>query len=430
MLSKILAIAGLTIRTAIRSRVFALLLALVVISCAGLPLIIKSDGTVAGQAQLFIHYAFGLAVALLSLAAAWSAAGAVSLEVSGRQMHVLRTKPVHAFEVWLGKWLGLLTINLVMLALAGGLIYALLRWTTHSAVLPANDQQRLREEILRAHRVVAPDQPRIARDKPLAQVERGLLAVPPEGTQSWTFRLPEGSRPALFLQFRFATSRIERQMPVAGEWLITADETSGPYSVSGSYTPHVNHTLKLPPGKPGQKLTVTYKNVETTAPATVVFAADPGSGLSLLIHETSFESNFLRALLLVLARLAFFSALGLTAGMLFSFPVAVFTALGFLLMTALRGGVGAKALAIEEESAHSLLTEALNTVLNGIWQLANLIAPPLARFDPLNFLPTGGFIPWTLVGQAWAVLVLAYGGALALLGIWRFSRREMYLAAG
>ncbi|MBI2438941.1 MAG: hypothetical protein HYV36_09050, partial [Lentisphaerae bacterium] len=179
MLMRILAISGLTIRTAIRSRVFALLIALVVIACAGLPLIIKSDGTLAGQAQLFIHYALGLAVALLSLAAAWSAAGAVSLEVSGRQMHVLLTKPVHAFEIWLGKWLGLLTINLVMLALAGGLIYALLRWTTRSAV-SGDAGQRLREEILTAHRVLPPEQP-VVKLRQLPDVGPIMFAVPPEG---------------------------------------------------------------------------------------------------------------------------------------------------------------------------------------------------------------------------------------------------------
>jgi hypothetical protein len=62
-------------------------------------------------------------------------------------------------------------------------------------------------------------------------------------------------------------------------------------------------------------------------------------------------------------------------------------------------------------------------------QLAHFVTPPLARFEPLNFLPTGAFISWTLVGAAWGVLAFVYGGALAVLGIWIFSRREMGLAA-
>ena len=427
MLTRILAIAGLTLRTAIRSRVFALLIAMVVICIAGLPFVIKSDGTAAGQTQLFIHYAFGLTMTLLSIAAAWSAAGAVSLEVSGHQMHVLVTKPVHAFEIWLGKWLGLMTINLVMLGLAGGLIYGLLRWTTRDAVLSADDQVSLREEVLTAHSLITPEQ---SVAKPVSsRVGRIMFAVPPAGTQSWIFRVPErvGAGNALFLQFQFATSRIERQMPVTGLWLIGVDDSPEPYRKLGSYTPHVGHALKLPSAAPGQRLTVTYKNVETAVPATVLFAADTGA--QLLIRESGFESNFIRALLLVLARLAFFTALGLTVGALFSFPVAVFTAFAFLFITGLSGWIGAEALMAEVDLAPAWLAGLLNASTYGIIQLAHFVTPPLARFEPLNFLPSGAFIPWTLVGTAWGVLAIGYGGALAVAGIWIFSRREMGLAA-
>ncbi|MBU0713863.1 MAG: hypothetical protein KJ964_00730 [Verrucomicrobia bacterium] len=425
MLLKILAISGLTLRTAIRSRVFGLLIAMVVICIAGLPFVIKSDGTAAGQTQLFIHYAFGLTMTLLSIAATWSAAGAISLEVAGRQMHVLVTKPVHAAEIWLGKWLGLMTINMVMLGLAGGLIYGLLHWNTRNAVLSAADQVSLREEILTAHSLIAPEQPIPS------GAGRTLSAVPPGGTQSWIFRVPErvGPGDALFLQFQFATSRIERQMPVTGLWLIGADNSPKPYRTLGSYTPHVGHALKLPPAAPGQRLTVTYKNVETAAPgtpgtpATVLFAADTGA--QLLIRESGFESNFTRALLLVLARLAFFTALGLTVGALFSFPVAVFTAFAFLFITGLSGWIGAEALMAEVDLAPAWLASLLNAATYGIIQLTHFVTPPLARFEPLNFLPTGAFIPLTLVGTAWGILALGYGGALAVLGIWIFSRREM-----
>lgn len=426
MLTRILAISGLTLRTAIRSRVFGLLIAMVAICIAGLPLVIKSDGTAAGQTQLFIHYAFGLTMTLLSIAAAWSAAGAVSLEVAGRQMHVLVTKPVHAFEVWLGKWLGLMTINLVLLGLAGGLIYGLLRWTTRNAVLSAADQVSLREEILTAHSLIAPEQPV---EKPVPSgVGHTMFAVPPDGTQSWIFRVPERVHPGdvLFLQFKFATSRIERQMPVTGLWLMGTDNAQKSCRTPGSYTPHVGHALKLPPAAPGQRLTITYKNAETVEPATVLFAADTGA--RLLIRESGFESNFIRALLLVLARLAFFAALGLTVGALFSFPVAVFTACAFLFITGLSGWIGAEALIAEGDLAPAWLAGLLNAATGGIIQLAHFITPPLARFEPLSFLSAGTFIPWTLVGAAWGILAIGYGGALAVLGIWMFSRREMGLA--
>lgn len=427
MLSKLFAIAGLTLRAAIRSRVFALLVAIVALCIAGLPFALKSDGTAPGQAQLFIHYALGLTVTLLSIAAMWSAAGAVSLEVTGRQMHALVTKPVHAAEIWLGKWLGLMAINLVMLVLAGGLMYGLLQWTTHRNFPAPEDQARLREEVLTANSLIAPEQ--AAAKSPSSEAKRVMLAVPPGGTESWTFRAPKNIRPgeALFLQFRFATSLIARQQPVTGLWLITADDTANPHRALGSYTPQVRHTLKLPSAKPGQLLTVTYKNVEQAAPATVLFARDTGA--QLLIRESGFEGNLLRALLLALAQLAFFTALGLTAGALFSFPVAVFTALAYLFIIGLSGLIGNEPAIIADDLSPAWLAGALNAATAGIFQMANWITPPLAKFEPLNFLPTGAFIPWSLVGAAWTILGLAYGGVLAALGAWLFSRREMGLAS-
>ncbi len=425
MTSKIIAISGLTLRTTIRSRVFGLLIAMVVICIAGLPFAIKSDGTASGLAQLFLHYAFGLTMTLLSVAAAWSAAGAVSLEVSHRQMHVLVTKPVHAAEIWLGKWLGLMAVNLVVLGLAGGLIYGFLCWTTRDAVLPPGDRSRLHEEILAAHSLIAPELP-VAKPAPPG-VGRAMYAVPPGGTQSWIFRVPERARPgdALFLKFQFATSRIERQMPVTGLWMIGAPDSPEPTRIRGAYTPHVGHDLKLPAFAAGRQLAVTYQNVETAEPATVLFAADTGAQLS--IRESGFESNFGRALLLVLARLAFFTALGLTAGALFSFPVAVFTAFAFLFITGLNAWIGAEALTAEIDLTPSWLAGLVNSATNAIMHLANLITPPLARFEPLAFLPAGAFISWTLVGAAWGVLALGYGGAFAIAGIWLFSRRELGL---
>lgn len=423
MLSKIIAISGLTLRTAIRSRVFVLLIVMVVSCVAGLPFVLKSDGTAAGQAQLFIHYAFGLTITLLSIAAAWSAAGAISLEVANHQMHALVTKPVHAAEIWIGKWLGLMAINLVILGLAGGLIYGLLHWVTRNTGLPAKDQTSLHTEILAAHSLVSPEQPAPS------GAGRKLTAIPPGATQSWSFRVPEriSSGDALFLQFQFATSRTERQMPVTGLWLITADMATRPLCAPAAYTPHVGHTLKLPRVAPGQRLTVTYKNAETANPTTVLFAADTGA--QLLIQESGFASNFIRALLLALARLAFFTALGLTIGALFSFPVAVFMSFAFLLIIGLGGWFGAESQIAAMEFSPAWLASLLNSATYGVIQLAHFVTPPLARFEPLNFLPTGMFIPWTLVGTAWGVLAISHGGVLAVTGIWIFSRREMGLAA-
>jgi len=424
MLMRLLALAGLTLRSAVRSRVFAVLIAAVLVCVLGLPLIIKSDGTAAGQAQLFLHYAFGLAGGLLSAAAAWSAAGAIALEVSGRQMHVLTTKPVRAIELWLGKLIGLMAINLVMAVLAVGLIYGLLRWTTRPAALPAAERDRLREDVLSAHSLIAPIEPAPVPPGPMPG-QRVLLTVPPRAGQTWLFQAPP--RPAaLSLQVRFAASRLERQAPVLGDWRCTAEDGTVLLRTESSLTPHATHTLPLAAAAPGQRLLVAYRNAEEAAPATVLF--DTATGARLWVREGSLEGNMARALLLTLARLTFFTALGLTAGALFSFPVAVFTAFAFLGFTGLSGWVETDWPALDPNAVPAWLAAAFQQAGVLFHRLTGWITPPLAPYDPLDFLPSGGAIPWRLVGRAWGLLAGLYGGALALAGAWLFSRRELGLS--
>ncbi len=425
-LLKILAVAGLTVRAAVRSRVVALLAGLVVLCVAGLPLVIRSDGTGAGQVRLWLQYAFGLSAALMSVAAAWAAAGAVSLEVAGRQVHLLRVKPVHAAELWAGKWLGLMAINLLMLCLAGGLTYALLRTGTRPDRL-GRDAARVREELLAAHSRIAPDP---ASAPPVAPGVRRQVVVPPAGEAAWQFRVPARIPPgsALQLRFQFAASHIERQLPVVGQWRVTVNDEP-PRDVQAAYTPHVMHTVPIEgsAGRHVSRVTVVFRNVDEAEPATVLFAEE--GGVRLRAREGGVEGNFLRALLLVLARLALFSALGLTAGALFSFPVAVCVAMAYLLLAPLSAWARVEPLILEPGRMPGWLAAPLNAAGQAVIGAAHWIAPPLARFEPLAFLPEGEYISWALVGEAWAVLALAYGGLLAALGVWLFSRRELGLAA-
>jgi hypothetical protein len=63
-----------------------------------------------------------------------------------RQVQMVAVKPVARWQIWLGKWLGIVTLNAALLALAGAGVYALLLW--RATKLPANEQAILRNEIL------------------------------------------------------------------------------------------------------------------------------------------------------------------------------------------------------------------------------------------------------------------------------------------
>ena len=115
----------MAIRSAIRSRVVGVLLCLLLLAIIGLPLTVKGDGTLTGEVQVLLTYTLGAVTMILSIATLWAGCAAVSTEVEEKQIHLILTKPVNRFEVWLGKWLGLVTLNAVLLLVSGAGIDAL-----------------------------------------------------------------------------------------------------------------------------------------------------------------------------------------------------------------------------------------------------------------------------------------------------------------
>lgn len=418
---RILAIAGLTLRAAVRSKVFALLAVLVAGGILGLPAIMKSDGTLAGQVRLFLEYALGLSAVLLSAAAVWAGAGAISLEVESRRIQLVAVKPVRAWEIWIGKWLGLMAVNAMLLGAAGALIYGLLIWTTRPARLAAEDRARLREEILVARREMLPAAG--------GGAEGRQVAVAPGGTGQWRFELPRGARAGepIFLRFRFATSRPYLPTPVAGLWRIGFDGQSAAFQRPVLAGGNREYSFRIPVPEGCRLIDAGFANVEEQVPVTLLFGA--ADGATLLINAGLFEANYLRALLTILARLAFFSALGLTAGAVFSFPVAVFVSLALLLMTAVNRWLQAALASLPGQGAEDAGPAAIlwDWMTRCVFRALGAILPPLSRWDPLDFLPEGRLMTWGFTGQAWLALVGVSSAILAVLGAWWFSRRELGL---
>ena len=242
-MNKILAIAGIAIRNAVRSRIVIILLGILLLVIVGLPLTVKGDGTLAGQVRILLGYTLGLVSFILSLATLWAGCAAVSLEIQERQIHLIVTKPVHRVQIWLGKWLGLLILNAVLVAFSGVVVYGLLRWTTRPEKLTAEQRTELREntlvacttlkpepvnvddearaelEALRARNSLPPDAPESEVVKAIRQkLLLKAYSVPQGGTRQWTFDAPSGmsaGHPLLF-RFRFSSSSIGLNLCPAG----------------------------------------------------------------------------------------------------------------------------------------------------------------------------------------------------------------------
>src|SRR5271168_4694652 len=145
-MQRLLAIICLTWKAALRFRLFIVIAVLLLGTVVGLPILIKDDGTAAGFTQILITYTLGTITALLGLSTLWLACGILARDIEECQMQVVAVKPIARWQIWLGKWLGIMSLNAALLALSGLSVYLLLQW--RAGRLPAAEQKILREEVL------------------------------------------------------------------------------------------------------------------------------------------------------------------------------------------------------------------------------------------------------------------------------------------
>src|SRR4051812_50034101 len=108
-MQRILAIAWLTWKAALRFRLFLVIAALLIAAVVGLPILIKDDGTARGFTQILLTYTLSAITALLGLSTLWLARGTLARDIEGRQIQIVATQPVARRANLLGKRVGVMS---------------------------------------------------------------------------------------------------------------------------------------------------------------------------------------------------------------------------------------------------------------------------------------------------------------------------------
>src|SRR6266849_7344296 len=140
-MQRLLAIATLTWKAAFRFRLFWVLTALLLGSVVVLPLLLKDDGTARGFTQILLTYTLGVVTTLLGFSTLWLACGTLARDVEECQMQMVAVKPIARWEIWAGKWTGIMFLNLLLLAVSGLAVYFLMQW--RAGQLSPEAQQQL-----------------------------------------------------------------------------------------------------------------------------------------------------------------------------------------------------------------------------------------------------------------------------------------------
>src|SRR5436190_2334843 len=453
-MSRIFAIAQLTWKAAFRFRLFWVLTTLLLGSVIVLPLLIKHDGTARGFTQIMLTYSLMTITALLGFATLWLACGTLARDIEDCQMQVVAVKPVARWQIWAGKWLGITLLNAVLLAVAGGGLYALLLWRARQ--LPPDQQRVLRNEVFVARAGMKEPLPEINKtveqvfqqriaETPVPSEQQSALrqnirehllsrlqVVPPGAQRFWSLDL--GIRKSflkdepMFARLKFNAANTNALGTYEGT--LALGDPRNPLSrvMRVSLAADTFHEFQVPANVFDEqgRVMIAFANQSSTA---LLFSLD--EGMELLYREGGFGLNFARGVLMILFWLALLAALGLASASFLSFPVAAFFSFTVLMIFLSSGTISMavnEGYAIRPSDDMGIGARLLNAGLMLFFRCVLTVVRAVQSFSPVEPLSTGRAIAWP--GLLASCAVLGGGGLIALAGMLMFTRRELATAQG
>ncbi len=457
-MKRALAIARLTMWEGLRMRVVLVVVVVLVFVVLRMPFALRGDETLAGRLQNFLAYALNAVSLLLSLATVFFSCATLTTELRTRSLHMVVTKPVSRFEILAGKWLGVNLLNIILLGLCALTIYGFAVFIRNSPTTFARDVVNLRDVVWTARNAASPTPPdfreparQIVRERVekegyvFAQGEQAAveeyarqlrdewLRIPPGAARLFEFNdlvAPESEDTAYQVRFKLRSSPTPLDEQITLFWTFVDPATRAPLDMPREITSRVHEMHQFlfrgsrvviggkaalvieNPYIPERRLTAYFENTDA---------------LQILYKVSSFESNYVKSVLLIYFRLAFLSALGLFFSTFVSFPVACFcvlTAFCFSLgapwwIEAIGGNLEVWT---EEADPYGSLGPYIRPPLMFVLQV---LFPNFAEYDGVRNLIDGYYIRLDLIGRS-ALHTFVYG--IVLLGVpgwWIFRSREV-----
>jgi hypothetical protein len=468
-MQRIFAIAFLTLRAAVRYRLVLVLGSLLLLGVVALPMVIKDDGTARGFTQILLTYTLGLITLSLGASTLWLACGTLASEIEECQMQLLVVKPVARWQIWLGKWLGIMILNFILLAVSSGAVYGLMQYRAghlteaqkrilENEVLVARagvkekpaDIEAVVEQLYREKlKGINPSEAdrKFIRAQIREQVKAADQIVMPRYMRRWKIDLSAlldtlKDQP-LYIRTKFlvATDNDEEINPRTYQtvWRVGAPESGTIRQRELKLASNTFHEFEIPANMWDDKgvLTIECDNMtgaDGASPETNLLFLLEG-GMEVLYKEAGFGVNFVRGIGILLCWLALLAAIGLAASSFLSFPVASFVSLGLLIVGMSTGTLNQ----VVEEGGVSGVNHDTGRIDNP--NVIDRVAVPLfgaaiklinlvQGFSPIDSLSTGRSITWGQLARAVAQIVFLMGGIISLFGMAMFSRREMAASQG
>lgn len=445
------AIARNTVRQAIRVRIAFVIMAVYLVLVPLMPFALQGDGTLRGLLHVVISYSLMMSGVLLGILTLALSTTTLWSELREKQIYLIESRPVHRWEVLLGKLAGILLINVALLIFMAIVTWGCVQYIVGQARWKGHPRAVAYEQVLTARRVVHAEEPQLAQGinefykkldaegklpagKTEAEIKRDLRedalrvinALPRNRWRVWRFHgLPTslGPKANVTLRYKFFSSDTS-EAPVLTLWHLGKYRSPSAIDLFAYRDANKEYEDPIPARVIGEDgvLEVHCGNGDPRY-LVIVF---PEDALQVLVPVAGFLSNLLRGLALIFIEILFLAILGLFCSTFMGFPVSPIVAICLLLLIYLVGFMHAEILSqvsMMDESVHpvSIPERAVRVMTRGL----RLILPPLDRYSPSSLVSSGEEVSWLLLLQAFGEIALLRGGILFLLGVWIFEQREI-----
>jgi len=450
---RVLAVASNTVKQVLRMRIAVVFVLVLVVLLPVMAYNATGDGTIKGRLQTFVSYGLSLVGLLLAMLTIFAVTHSATSELVHRQIYTVLTKPIRRHEFLLGKFLGVLFVDVLLLAGLSAVLYGITVYAPRFMEVTDEDRMQLQNEFFTARKGLVPkevdvseeverDYQKLVTNRELDQFFEGVpkRVVIARLTQQkrlekraaavgediiWEFSdvRPADPNGSLFVRFKYDVSVNPADLQVYSQWMVGdlrqlktgAQVTTPIYRVPRKDLIRASREFEVPAqvlARDGY-LAVAFHN-EVLNDTAVIFPIE--DGFEVLYKADGFTANFMRAVIMVFVRLLFLAAMGIFAGSFLSFPVAVMLCLVVFLTGTVSGFV---------LDSFGYMGGHLSLIYDYSLKLLVQVLPQFDKINPTGFLVAGRLIPWSLV--AWTAVVLIGIKAMILLaiGLWIFRSREI-----
>lgn len=439
-----------TLAQALRMKVALVVVILLAVLLPLMSFIVSGDGTLGGKLQTYISYGMSLMSLLLCVLTIAVSTYTLTSDLKGKQIQLVVTKSIRRYQIVCGKLFGVIIMDVILLGLFSAIIYG-------GVILMPRITDASEDEIERAHREFFTARGSVMAGVDEAEIDKLVQRrynelekfdeLPPNMTNSrilselrgqelakmrrvesgrrkdWELEnvRPAAGTESIFIRFKYKAVATVPDSKIDATWIIgdyiTAEQlgtgTTPIYRVDRRDVEEIYHEIEIPADAVTDdgRLGLLFVNLPVNGVAVIP------KDVEVLYEVGTFEMNYVRAVLIILARLIFLASLGVSLSTWLSFPVAMLISVFFFCIGLTNGFV--------VESIEYLKPASSMIYAFTIRPLMSLLPRFDREFNPSIYMVSGRVLSWFFVAKVYAMTIFVKSLVMTLFGVWIFSNREI-----